>query len=631
MVLPDSYFEDEVREGFYIPSLMKRAWAAQMEMLEVLQKICEKHNIRYFAEWGTLLGTIRHGGFVPWDDDLDICMLRDDYDRFRAVVDEELPEGCWYADWRWDDDFDHDVGRLINSRYYVVSEETLEKYHGYPYVAGLDIFWIDSLPEPSEEKQYVEDFTYVYSLIHTIRRSKAGEISLTPKELEYHVRQVEKLWHVSLNRSKPIKQQLYELIETKVAPRYCHRGTKEVSNLPLWATHPNYRMPKSCFADSVSMPFEHMEIMVPAGYDELLCRKYGQDWMRPIRTGGSHGYPNYREQQKFLEERSGPQMNEYFFSNEEMEKIEASRLPKDTLQERVKGFLPLFSEAHGEIQNAVGRGEIPQALALLGECQTAAIELGTMIEEEKGEGHATVAVLEQYCESIFRSHTRLSEKSDSTEDLRSFGEIEELKSFENRLADSAERDLKEKRQVVFIPYKAAYWETMEGLWQRVMGDEETDVYIVPAPYYYKDAYGREKIGEPHYETDYPENVTITSFEDYNFEKSHPDIIVIQYPYDEYNHGLTVDPFFYGKNMKRYTEQLIYIPPLQMDEIGPEDHRARMTLKHFCNTPGVVHADRVLVQSEQMKQVYVELLTEFAGEDTRQIWEDKIMEVRHGIS
>ena len=286
MEFPDSYFEDEVREGFYIPSLMKRAWAAQMEMLEELQKICEKHDIRYYAEWGTLLGTIRHGGFVPWDDDMDICMLREDYDRFRAVVDEELPEGCWYADWRWDDDFDHDVGRLINSRYYVVDGETLEKYHGYPYVSGLDIFWIDSLPEPQEEKQYIAKFTYVYSLIQTIRKSKAGEIQLTPKELEYHTRKVEKLYRISFDRNRPIKQQLYELIETKVAPQYCDAGTKDVSNLPVWTLHTSYRMPKSCFEDSVSMPFENMKIMVPAGYDELLYRKYGQDWMRPVRTGG---------------------------------------------------------------------------------------------------------------------------------------------------------------------------------------------------------------------------------------------------------------------------------------------------------------------------------------------------------
>ena len=157
-----------------------------------------------------------------------------------------------------------------------------------------------------------------------------------------------------------------------------------------------------------------------------------------------------------------------------------------------------------------------------------------------------------------------------------------------------------------------------------MEDEETQVTVIPAPFYYKDAFGKAKSDEPHYETDYPPDVTVTSYEEYDFKKRYPDRIVIQCPYDEYNYGLTIHPFFYAKNLKQYTEQLVYIPPLVMDEISPEDDRARKMLKAFCNMPGVVHADTVIVQSEQMKEVYVELLTEFAGADTRQIWEKKIL-------
>ena len=627
MEFPDSYFEDEVREGFYIPSLMKRVWAAQMELLEDIQKICEKHDIRYFAEWGTLLGIIRHGGHIPWDDDLDICMLRDDYDKFRAVVDEELPEGCWFMDWRWNDDFDHDIGRIINSRKLVVEGERLKKYHGFPYVAGIDIFWLDNMPDDSEEKEdLVALLLYIYAVIRMIQKDKSGEDPMSEKELNYYIRKVEQFCQVTFDRSRPVKQQMYELIEKQVAPRYREQQTKEVSNLPVWIHSPRYHMPKKYFEDSVPMPFEHMEIMVPAGYNELLRIKYGPDWMRPVRSGGSHDYPTYKKQQEQLKEDYDVKIMEYVFSKKEMEEVEASRLLRDnlTLQEKVKGFLPLFHEAHEEIRNLIKNGEIPQAMGVLGECQTAAIELGTMIEEEKGEGHATVGVLEQYCESIFRVHTRLSELSDPAQDPESPDEVwEELKTFEDRLSDSIEKDLKEKRQVVFVPYKTAYWGTMEAVWQTMMEDEETDVYVIPAPYYYKDEFGNAKTKEPRYETDYPENVTITSYEDYSFEKGHPDMIITQYPYDDYNFALMIHPFFYSKSLKQYTEQLVYIPPLVMDEIGPGDDRAREALKSFCNMPGVVHADKVIVQSEQMKQVYVELLSEFAGEDTRQIWEDKI--------
>ena len=87
--------------------------------------------------------------------------------------------------------------------------------------------------------------------------------------------------------------------------------------------------------------------------------------------------------------------------------------------------------------------------------------------------------------------------------------------------------------------------------------------------------------------------------------------------------MTVHPFFYAKNLKKYTDELVYIPAFVVDEIGPGDDRAKETLKSYCNTPGVVYADTVIVQSEQMKDVYVELLTEFAGEDTKSIWENKV--------
>lgn len=76
---PDSYFEDEVRDGFYVPSMIKRAWATALDVLCEVDRICCKYNIKYYAEWGTLLGAVRHAGFIPWDDDLDIGMMRTDY------------------------------------------------------------------------------------------------------------------------------------------------------------------------------------------------------------------------------------------------------------------------------------------------------------------------------------------------------------------------------------------------------------------------------------------------------------------------------------------------------------------------------------------------------------------------
>ena len=93
MNLAADFFYDEVRDGFYIPGIIKRAWGAQLHVLSVIDKICRKHGIQYFVYAGTLLGAVREKQYIPWDDDLDTCMLRSEFDKFKKVVETELPDG----------------------------------------------------------------------------------------------------------------------------------------------------------------------------------------------------------------------------------------------------------------------------------------------------------------------------------------------------------------------------------------------------------------------------------------------------------------------------------------------------------------------------------------------------------
>ena len=90
----NSYFEDEVRSGFFVPGMMKRAWATQINVLKIVDDICKKYNIKYFAMFGTLLGAVRHKGMIPWDDNIDIAMLRPDYIKFISDKEKEKENDC---------------------------------------------------------------------------------------------------------------------------------------------------------------------------------------------------------------------------------------------------------------------------------------------------------------------------------------------------------------------------------------------------------------------------------------------------------------------------------------------------------------------------------------------------------
>lgn len=625
MNFPDSYFEDEVREGFFVPSLMKRAWAAQMELLEIVQNICDKHQIPMYAEWGTLLGAVRHKGRIPWDDDIDMCMLREDYERFSKIVESELLEGCWFIDFHQVKDADFMLGRVMNSKFHVVEGEMLEKYHGFPYVAGIDIFWLDSLPEDETVcKNYQEQINLIYRVMLALQYGEDFSKKMSDKEIEYHICQVEKMCGVSLRRNTSLREQLADLLEKKTWEMGQEKSSGEITNVYLWRKNACYHLPKEAYQTEKYIPFENTKIRVPDRYEEILARKYGENWKVPIRCGGLHDYPSYAKQQKFLKENEAGELFAYHFSKEEMEKVRAEREKKVTLREEVEAFLPLFGEIHEEIEETIQRTEWNTVLSLLGECQNTAIQVGTRVEEQKGGECSIVKKWENYCETVFGIHQEIGEESWGDPEVYAHDVRERLNA--EILDITAHLDeLKEKKEIVFIPYKAALWQGgMQRAWEEAVQREDAEVYVIPAPYYYKDAYGRAKTEKVCYETgDYPADVKITNYDEYDFRRHHPDRIVIQCPYDEYNYGITIHPFFYAKNLVKYTEDLVYIPGLQMDEAGEGEDRERYNLKSYCNLPGVVYADHVIVQSGQMQKVYVELLTEFAGEDTKPIWEEKI--------
>lgn len=151
-----------------------------------------------------------------------------------------------------------------------------------------------------------------------------------------------------------------------------------------------------------------------------------------------------------------------------------------------------------------------------------------------------------------------------------------------------------KKLIVFLPYKASMWDSLESIWMAADKDKEhCDTMVVPIPYC--DRNPDATVARWHYEiNDFPKYVPVIDHRTVDLAKLHPDVIFIHNPYDNCNAVTSVDMQYYSRYLKNYTDNLVYVPYFVVgDTISP----------HFCQTPGVINADHVIVQDENIKEQY----------------------------
>lgn len=258
--------------------------------------------------------------------------------------------------------------------------------------------------------------------------------------------------------------------------------------------------------------------------------------------------------------------------------------------------LALLDTAHNAVKKAVETGNQETALVLLEQCQDSAMQIGNLIEDSEGEGFVTIPMLEDYCEQLYQTHELIRRRQ-----TVNAGKIyKSLRKELIRIENSVKNDVPVRTIAVFLPYKASMWDSLESVWMAADADPDCNAYVIPIPYYDKNADGT--FGEAHYEgNEFPADVPVTGYEDYDFEENHPDIIFIHNPYDECNHVTSVHPFFYIKNLKNFSDQVVYIPYFILGEGVYES---------VCVTPGTVFTDRMVAHSEAAMEGYIKYLKKF---------------------
>lgn len=637
MEIQDSFLLDEVRCGFLIPAAVKQAWAAELEVLAEIDRVCKKHNIQYFADWGTLLGTVRHGGYIPWDDDLDIVMKREDYNKFMTIARFDMEEGFDVQTFRNHEDCWLFMGKVVGRNRFFFEKEHLRRFHNFPYIASVDVFVLDYVHrDPEKEEKRRTLCKYMLGVANAIVEGRD-----TPEEKERNLKIVESMYGKKIRRIEnpmDMGRYLYSEIE-KIFAEVPEQEADYLTQLFPWGLKGNaFQFPKEYYEQSVYLPFECTYMPVPLLYDKLLRQRYGDYW-KLVKDAGAHDYPFFEGQKKNLQKVLDFALPEFsiesskIFRNEEEQAYRS--LSYKVLSKECVCELWKMKE---QLVEAIEQKHIEQIIDLLQTSQQLAIDFGTMLDPIQGEEGTMIPLLEQYCEELYMIFEQIQQdvnmiegSAESICSKKITTMCDRLSGIQRDISTELETNILGRKAVMFLPVLAKDWVGLQSLWQAAVSDSNCDVYVVPLPYFYKDYDGspRKVCCDA---ADFPKELHVLDYKHMTaeyMEMLHPEVIIIQNPYDSWNPAISVPEMFYSENIRKYTDKLVYVPPFAIEEYTKENEREYFNMKYYVTMPGVVYADYIIVQSESMKRMYIEKLVEFAGKETEDIWEQRV--VNSGLS
>lgn len=276
-----SFYEPETRWDFYVSEKRKKIWARELEILFEFDRICKKHGLKYRLDGGTLLGAIRHSGFVPWDDDLDVNMTRAEYEQARIIMKEELQ-----YPFEWQD---------LYTNLELCTPEQITSSHMLPFakIRNRLTTAIEPPVMPSVINQgiWIDVFPFDEAV---------DDIQFTPEMLE-----IEKELYVTVFGRNDLKELLLKPESVPAVPK---EDLRDILGLPVAERFKIYeqtlcslegvstlyslnyievlrghtlRFDKAYFDEITELPFEGFMMPVSARYHEFMTLWFG-DYMTPV-------------------------------------------------------------------------------------------------------------------------------------------------------------------------------------------------------------------------------------------------------------------------------------------------------------------------------------------------------------
>lgn len=259
-IIPVDFLKPEIRCDFLVDEGRKKLWAVCLDLLIKFDAVCKKHKFKYFMTGGSLLGTIRHQGFIPWDDDIDVIMFRDDYDRFSRLASQELLHPYFWQTPETDEGYLYSFNKIRNSRTSAIVKTF--RHAGFNQGIWLSIFPIDNcIVEGAEER---------YEVIKRLNQENSAHMRRNnPHPTEADLKRLAEFPY------RDPMEVVYDL--QSLATQFNDNHTEYVACTST-TVYPikNLIRKRSDYNQTIMKNFEGiLEVPVPIGFDNILTTQYG--------------------------------------------------------------------------------------------------------------------------------------------------------------------------------------------------------------------------------------------------------------------------------------------------------------------------------------------------------------------
>lgn len=262
--LPPKFLDSEVRSGYEVSAKLKKIWAVELDLANEFMRVANKYNLRPIMFGGTLIGAVRHKGFIPWDDDLDFWMLRDDFEKLLSVAEDEFKHPYFLQHALNDKKYLLPYARLRNSQTTgaIRGNESIDYNNGI----YIDIYVLDGYP----------DSMIVHRMQSLLIRMAALPCTLYFQEEASDWSMARKLVRVFRPIVRMVRYEFWYSLYVKSLKIFNDKAKIVGGRFGVSQDSYKYNYCRTLFDEIIYLPFENIMLPAPVCYDDLLCSIYGE-------------------------------------------------------------------------------------------------------------------------------------------------------------------------------------------------------------------------------------------------------------------------------------------------------------------------------------------------------------------